>query len=741
MSRNIILLSDGTGNSAAKLQRTNIWRLYQALDLAGGDQIATYDDGVGTSSFKPMAILGGALGYGLKRNVIDLYLFLCRHYQQGDRIHCFGFSRGAFTIRVLGGLIADQGLIPAGGDDAMGRNARAAFRRYRDNRYKSALGLEKPLRALRNMILNVMDPAGTPSSSEKRKVRLTFMGLWDTVGAYGLPFEELTKAWNWIFPLSVPDREPSSIVDRACHALALDDERHTFHPVLWNEANLPGANAHHISDEKISQVWFSGVHSNVGGGYPEDALAHVSLNWMLEQASAAGIRFKANELSALKVSENVLGKMYDPRRGLGGFYRYAPRKIEALTHDTNDPGNQVVIARPKVHESVFRRIESGVSNYAPIGLPKHFAVVTNNGEIIDNTTLPSTLAPVAARPHSSGWADHCTKVWNLVWWRRVVYFASVAAALALVFFPLYRPVTQACNGPFCFLSSIVRSVGALLPGFTSYWLKAYEIHPGSFSLILAILVLFLLLGGRMQTRIFDAMSALWLGPAQDPPLTSKRGVISRVLHTIANCAQRISATKTAKSIRANGLPLIAGIAVVYLAGAGVTRGVFSMLSSQGLICRASVNLSTQINRPWPSNDVCWASGIALQAGRRYIITIVTDAQWKDGRDVPASAHGVASEETQLLMRVGAPLLRYIGEPYFKPIARIGNQGSDEYLLERAHWSEPAHHTLEAEITARSNGELFLFVNDAILFYRNNEGQARVSVRPLPTPESQRDASQ
>src|ERR1017187_7406500 len=102
MPRRIVLLSDGTGNSAAKVWRTNVWRVFESIDLSGSDQIAFYDDGVGTASFKPVAILGGAFGYGLKRNVIDLYKFACRNYRSADdEIYGFGFSRGAFTIRVV----------------------------------------------------------------------------------------------------------------------------------------------------------------------------------------------------------------------------------------------------------------------------------------------------------------------------------------------------------------------------------------------------------------------------------------------------------------------------------------------------------------------------------------------------------------------------------------------------------------------------------------------------------------
>src|ERR1700710_3131089 len=112
MARKIIVLSDGTGNSSAALWRTNVWRTFDAIDLSGSDQVAFYDDGVGTSSFKPLAVLGGAFGYGLKRNVIEAYKFICRNYDHANssRIYLLGFSRGAFTVRVLAALILEQGL-------------------------------------------------------------------------------------------------------------------------------------------------------------------------------------------------------------------------------------------------------------------------------------------------------------------------------------------------------------------------------------------------------------------------------------------------------------------------------------------------------------------------------------------------------------------------------------------------------------------------------------------------------
>src|SRR5215472_12187325 len=113
MMKNIVVLSDGTGNSRAKLNKTNVWRLWNALDLTDHEGVATlarYDDGVASSNFKLGAIAAGAIGYGLKRNVLSLYRFLCSTYRPGDRIYAFGFSRGAYTIQTLVALLVTQGI-------------------------------------------------------------------------------------------------------------------------------------------------------------------------------------------------------------------------------------------------------------------------------------------------------------------------------------------------------------------------------------------------------------------------------------------------------------------------------------------------------------------------------------------------------------------------------------------------------------------------------------------------------
>jgi hypothetical protein len=158
MRKRIIVLSDGTGNAAAKVWRTNVWRTFESLELSSSAQIAVYDDGVGTSSFKPMAWLGGAFGVGLKRNVLGLYKFLCRNYKSADEyaeiaakttpraaapaggyiadeIFLFGFSRGAFTVRVLAGLVLTQGLVTFDSEAELDRKARAAYRAYAPARH------------------------------------------------------------------------------------------------------------------------------------------------------------------------------------------------------------------------------------------------------------------------------------------------------------------------------------------------------------------------------------------------------------------------------------------------------------------------------------------------------------------------------------------------------------------------------------------------------------------------------
>jgi uncharacterized protein (DUF2235 family) len=151
----IIILSDGTGNAASSVWRTNVWRIFQSLDLRSNDQAAKYDDGVGTSSFLPLAILGGAFGFGLKRNILDAYKFICRNYDHtnGSKIYLLGFSRGAFTVRVLAALIIQQGLVQAATESELHNGSVKAYRAYRAQRYHSIWRIEVIFRALRDYLI------------------------------------------------------------------------------------------------------------------------------------------------------------------------------------------------------------------------------------------------------------------------------------------------------------------------------------------------------------------------------------------------------------------------------------------------------------------------------------------------------------------------------------------------------------------------------------------------------------
>jgi uncharacterized protein (DUF2235 family) len=194
MARKIVILSDGTGNSSAALWRTNVWRTFEALDVSKSDQVAFYDDGVGTSSFKPFAILGGAFGYGLKRNVIDIYKFVCRNYQtDADEIFGFGFSRGAFTIRVVIGLILDQGLVQTDNEIELDRAATAAYKDYHSRKYHTVWW------EIFNGDYKIPPPKAAAYNKPVNSIR--FLGLWETVAAYGLPVDEMTRGvskWIWL---------------------------------------------------------------------------------------------------------------------------------------------------------------------------------------------------------------------------------------------------------------------------------------------------------------------------------------------------------------------------------------------------------------------------------------------------------------------------------------------------------------------------------------------------------------
>jgi uncharacterized protein (DUF2235 family) len=378
--KNIVVCSDGTGNRDIQGRGTNVFKLFEAVDLNGHrtnpmlpPQIALYDDGVGTQDFRPLKIFGGATGFGLSRNVRQLYREIARIYDEGDRIFLFGFSRGAFTVRTLAGFIGTCGLV----DATRARSAaeleatvRRGYRIYRQ-RYRTWLTRKlfgpPTMRALEEFKEAWCRP-GQP--------KIRFMGVWDTVDAVGLPFH-FSEVINFaIYRFKFPDPFLGMHVEHACQAFSLDDARAEFAPVPWRPRDAADV-------DRIEQVWFSGSHSNVGGGYPKQGMSLVTLDWMLERATRHGLRVLRGDLDFYQEHANVDDKLYDSRAGLGIFYRWKPRDMAKICADAKMP--------PVLHLSALERVAHGTDDYAPGNLdPRASVMFTSTGD-------PDKDAAVAAR--------------------------------------------------------------------------------------------------------------------------------------------------------------------------------------------------------------------------------------------------------------------------------------------------------------------------------------------------------
>ncbi len=784
--RNIVLFSDGTGNSASSVFKTNVRRLYDALDLTDPipptlpRQFAFYDDGVGTSGFRPLALLGGVFGYGLARNVRDLYAFLCRTYQPGDKICGFGFSRGAFTIRVVAGFALRQGLVPYDGDEAkLARNVADAYRAYRRERFHAPLparigrgvrdGFIRLLRRLRgHEVYDPMRNEGGPGRPESEKLTVEMLGVWDTVDAYGLPFEELTRAVDrYVWPLSFPTADLHPRVKRGIQALSLDDERHTFHPRLWNE-DVEEA-------DRITQVWFAGVHSDVGGGYADDSLAHVSLNWMAEHAERCGVRFNEDIRAHQRALADDSGPIHDPRRGLGGYYRYQPRDVAVLTSETGTSGfrPRVVVARPKIHRSVFRRMRDGQDGYAPIGLPPSFDVVCPDPGKPDILKDGDRFLEIGANERECFNALQ-DGVRNWIWRRRLAYYVALAGTLLLIAAPLFLDA-GACSSAGCFLSPLMVWAGYLLPSFVSTWLAALAANPQHTLVFVGIMTAGLIWGTSLQTRISDEMRRVWytLAPAWAPakPVAKRSGVRSAAPDFADRVIRAIRHSRRAQGLRdvlsRRVLPVLAIVAAGFLALGLFSSVLLAAWESGGGMCRSSTRIEVPAGGAWGADFdtrmLCHPVGFEVERGVLYRLHVITRPGpepapppwgwlnrhlgvppalrgWRDWT-TPASPNGIAPEGRShlsgALVSGFTPFRRHIGEPWFRLMVRIGKRGADVYAPDwRLVSSDRTGDTYEVELEARRSGPLFVYVNDALplaflrFFYANNDGAARIHVEPL-----------
>lgn len=892
MARKIVLFSDGTGNSSAKAEKTNVWRMFEALDQSGFEQIAKYDDGVGASRNKYLAAIGGAFGWGLKRNVIDLYKVVCRTWVAGDEISGFGFSRGAFTIRVLVGLIVCEGLVPFTTEEELDRHAKAAYRHYRSENFKSISPIVWFIRHLRDAALKVYnwirDRRDYPLVADETRAKgrtdipIKFLGLWDTVAAYGMPVEELKVAIDKVFwPMMFGETNLAVNVERACHALSLDDERRTFHPIPWDETSEAKlVTEGKVKAGRITQVWFAGVHSNLGGGYPEDRLSLVSLHWMMGEAIKAGLKLNPVKVDEVAHSKSAYARLYDSRAGFAAYYRYAPRHIP-FHPDTPD-------TLPIIHGSVIFRMAKGLDNYVPIILPPKFWVLGPDGELLPvagpaqqisfgHTRLQKTAPPlpglsgatIGARTNPLKDAvaglgrpdtEILQQVADTVWWRRVNFFMTVFWTLLLVLLPFSErfwegvlallrrvPGLRALAGwsvdvsqeSEWFARDLIQGLSGIIPSYLTSWTQALENHPVAFFFFAALVLMHLQIGKLLQTRIHDrAMhawhSALKAGYAQSiahkeigarnmtfavlalaigfcvasgwnrgdlrmPPIElravvallailsiwrwssarefQKKGAMTRHSPGL-RFARMMRTSKLVKGMQTLlSVWIVPGAFVIALLAAGgclVNRVVYDVSSAAGFDCTPTVTGKDPTEKPgtkpgFTTDQTCWASGLVLEEGKRYRITLRTPGDWFD-RGIRTDVVGF--EAKGFRQWLATPLKRWWSANWFAPIARIGSRGKDEYLVapatplkaeryesdvslpdneictkptgeqaQKAMKDKPISNDRQvvvADITARSTGELFVYVNDAVvawpgqrgMFYCNNLGSGEVTVEEI-----------
>lgn len=269
MKKKLILFCDGTWNQLSDTP-TNVAKLFAATqqDAADGTpQIVHYVAGVGTRSWIERGI-GGAFGWGISQNIKEGYRFICGNYEPGDEIYLFGFSRGAFCVRSLAGLIYNVGILKR----AHIRHIDEAYAGYKS---KAPAWHPNPKKGHAAKAFRERYAYGGET--------VRFLGVWDTVGALGSPYG-LVMGWltDRLFGCRFHDTKLSRIIVSASHALARDEHRWPFRPTLWVLDERHAAEQFHV-------MWFPGVHADVGGGYAEEGLSDQALLWMAREAAAQGL--------------------------------------------------------------------------------------------------------------------------------------------------------------------------------------------------------------------------------------------------------------------------------------------------------------------------------------------------------------------------------------------------------------------------------------------------------------------
>ena len=339
MPKRIVICADGTWNRPEKKLKndfpTNVLRLARSIKPVAKDDVPQqvfYDWGIGSYHD---SVSAGVTGKGLHKNIMDDYRYIVQNYSPGDEIYLFGFSRGSYTIRALSGLINNCGII---------KRADASLIQSAFNLYKKSS--------------EAYSPSGTKSlefreqhSHKSRQIK--FVGVWDTVGAMGIPisflglFEDKDEFY---------DTKIGKNISIGRHALAIDEHRKDFVPTIWNPND-------HMD---LQQVWFSGAHSNIGGSYKPDKdgslLSDIALSWMSREAEKAGLSIEPHLKRS--IHKNPLATLHNSRRN---FFRVRNKYYRPIEHNKGPV---------LIHETVKQRWDQDIE-YRPDNLEEY--IKNNNG--------------------------------------------------------------------------------------------------------------------------------------------------------------------------------------------------------------------------------------------------------------------------------------------------------------------------------------------------------------------------
>jgi uncharacterized protein (DUF2235 family) len=356
MARNLVLCLDGTSNEP-EADTTNVARIFEAASK-DETQVVYYDPGVGTmgargavTSFGKRAtrVAGLVAGFGIKDNVEEAYTWLMGRWEPEDAIYLFGFSRGAYTARALAGMLRTVGLLRPGAENLVPYALKLYATSGRDDPTDDE---ERDFWRTRRSFTTKFGNPAFPHPFDPARRQVHFLGVWDTVKSVGwLNWKARIEQARWPFTAKLPN------VRIARHALAIDERRRPF-PAYRFDPDVVAA-----SEGRFLEMWFAGVHSDVGGQYADDhRLSDLAFLWMVQEAGHAG----------LKVDDNAVHRLVGVR-----WNQPLPDDLHLGVLHRNDASwalaggwrRRHVLPGDHVHPSVRRRIEalaSGATPYRPL---------------------------------------------------------------------------------------------------------------------------------------------------------------------------------------------------------------------------------------------------------------------------------------------------------------------------------------------------------------------------------------